>query len=48
MALATVLRTLAPERADITGGLLGTLAEARTGSLVAQRPRLLAEARDLE
>ncbi|GGV28465.1 succinoglycan biosynthesis [Streptomyces filipinensis] len=47
-ALAAVLRTVAPERADITGGLLGTLAEARTGSLVAQRPQLLAEARDLE
>ncbi|MFJ4953664.1 erythromycin esterase family protein [Streptomyces sp. NPDC088760] len=48
VALAAVLRTLAPERADITGGLLGTLAEASTGSLAAQRPQLLAEARDLE
>ncbi|MFI0806349.1 erythromycin esterase family protein [Streptomyces echinatus] len=47
-ALAAVLRTHAPERADITGGLLGTLAEARTGSLVAQRSQLLTEARDLE
>ncbi|MFB0615905.1 erythromycin esterase family protein [Streptomyces sp. AGS-58] len=47
-ALGAVLRTLAPERADITGGVLGALAEARTRSLVAQRPQLLAEARDLE
>ncbi|MGW2641627.1 erythromycin esterase family protein [Streptomyces sp. NPDC001348] len=47
-ALAAVLRTLAPERAKITGGLLGTLAEARTGSLVAQRSQLLAEAHELE
>ena len=47
-ALAAVLRTLAPDRAEITGGLLGTLAEARTGSLVAQRSQLLAEVRDLE
>ncbi|GAA3131498.1 erythromycin esterase family protein [Streptomyces echinatus] len=46
--LAAMLRTLAPERADVTGGLLGTLAEARTGSLVAKRPQLLAEAHDLE
>jgi erythromycin esterase len=46
--LAAVLRTPAPERADITDGLLGTLAEARTGSLVTRRTQLLAEARDLE
>ncbi|MBL1083685.1 erythromycin esterase family protein [Streptomyces actinomycinicus] len=48
VALAAVLRTLAPQRADITGGLLGTLGEARPGSLVAQRTQLLAEALDLE
>ncbi|MFF4014119.1 erythromycin esterase family protein [Streptomyces sp. NPDC001843] len=46
-ALAAALRTLAPERADITGGLLGTLADARPGSLADRGPRLLAVARDL-
>ncbi|MGJ5751941.1 erythromycin esterase [Streptomyces puniciscabiei] len=46
-ALAAVLRTVAPERADLTGGPLGTLVDAGTGSLVDQRPQLLAEAGDL-
>ncbi|MBY8846110.1 erythromycin esterase family protein [Streptomyces sp. SP2-10] len=48
VALAAVLRTSAPERADITGGPLGALAEAGAGTLLARRPRLLAEARELE
>ncbi|WP_261718646.1 erythromycin esterase family protein [Streptomyces sp. FZ201] len=50
-ALDAALRTLAPERADLTGsltgGLLGTLADAKPGSLTVQGRQILAEAREL-
>ncbi|MGW7407844.1 erythromycin esterase family protein [Streptomyces sp. NPDC054833] len=46
-ALDAALRTLAPERADLGGGLLGTLADAKPGSLTVQRQQILAEAREL-
>ncbi|TLS43721.1 erythromycin esterase family protein [Streptomyces montanus] len=46
-ALDALLRTMAPERADIMSGPLGTLADAKPGSFTVQGEQVLDEARDL-